>query len=221
MWLMTLITYMLILILTLRLPLTRSFDYISRNGNDGFHKQKWCKTLDCLWSIHLLFIQALQTKYWAKNHINQETRRRHDMGTRAALLLFCEGILPVTSGFTSRRSSNALLWCFFLLGCTSFRTNSRWWPMIWNHMSLTWRHCNELVDIHMYQCPILSGQLLAAWRSQILIPPWMSKEIKTDYQQDRFFNDNVPSYTRVVYIPSVGLTGYLPTLPISSWSPRW
>ena len=72
---------------------------------------------------------------------------RHDKETLSALLAHCEGNPPVTGGFPSYRVSNVVVL-----------------SVIWDALTLMWRHCYAVKDVCCGQWLILSLLIHLVWR---------------------------------------------------------
>ena len=78
-----------------------------------------------------------------KNATSQTSQYDVIKWEQLALLSLCDGNPPVTDGLPLQRDSNADIRCFFVLVWTNCWTNVDW-PVIWDAMTVIWRHCNEI-----------------------------------------------------------------------------
>ena len=79
---------------------------------------------------------------------------RHDMETHPVLLPLCAGKPSVMTGFPSQKVGNADPWWFVVVRLTDLcikQLSFLWFSMIWDALSLMWRHYTAL--------PCLSGAI--------------------------------------------------------------
>ena len=101
----------------------------------------WMKFFDkmCLRCVISSGLSSIIQETWGdRGHLQDQgnfnwrmSRRHHDMLTISRLLELCEGNSPVTDGFSSQRTNNAVMICSLLLAEQAFQQTVEL-PMIWD-----------------------------------------------------------------------------------------